>query len=294
MHDHLQKVISTITHLIQPEKIYLLGLSSPVHAAQNIFVHPHSLDTSLPGASHFDLLIITRKNDKRPFYELHEFIEKRCKGAVSISIFIEQIHVFDEWLTVGHAFARRVFDSGIIIFDAGTPWSKPKEINYAAEVAEVQKDFKFSNENITEFIAGAELFKIRRQFGLAAFMLHQAAETAYTIFVKAITGYRLTTHNLCRMIRFASPFSSEIAALFPRNSESEIKLFQQFQNSYIEARYREDFMMTEDQITILNERVRKLQLIVRKTIARLHYEFEEPPKEPVQVTGCQKHIEQKQ
>src|SRR5512139_2291692 len=175
MHDHLQKVIATITHLIQPEKIYLLGLSSPGCAAQNIFVHPHDLDSSLPGATHFDLLIITRKNDKRPFYELHEFIEKRCKAAVSISIFIEQIHVFDEWLTVGHAFARRVFDKGVILFDGGTPWSIPAAVNFAAEVAEVQKDFKFSNENITEFIAGAELFKIRKQFGLAAFMLHQAA-----------------------------------------------------------------------------------------------------------------------
>src|SRR6185369_17773517 len=165
---------------------------------------------------------------------------------------------------------------------AGTPFNTPVPVNYFDELLETLKEYKSCNEKITEFIAGAELFKIRRQFGLAAFMLHQATEYAYTILIKAVTGYRLATHNLARMIRFAGPFSPELANLFPRNDEAESRLFQKFQNSYIEARYRQDFVMTEDEILLLLERVKKLQVMVKDMISELR----EEPSEKTKTRSC--------
>ena len=53
----------------------------------------------------------------------------------------------------------------------------------------IKKQYQYCTQGINivnEFIAGAELFRVREQNKMAAFMLHQAAEQALlTIFKKA-------------------------------------------------------------------------------------------------------------
>src|SRR6266700_1143048 len=115
----------------------------------------------------------------------------------------------------------------------------------------LKKEFNHCYNRITECIVGAELYPLRRQFTLAAFLLHQAAEHAYTIIIRVVTGFRASTHNLDKLIRYSLPFSAELSTLFPRHTEKEDHLFRQLQKAYIYGRYKDDYVVTEKEMLVL-------------------------------------------
>jgi hypothetical protein len=231
--DQLQQITDVIVQTINPEKIFLLGVSPVEGPVQNIFLQSGAMQRPSKDFNNYYLLILTRKEDKRKFHELHEYIESRCKFTTTVSVLIEGIHVFNEWLAIGHPFARRVLASGLLVHNSGTSLCIPKEVDLSLERANFSEEFVYWYDLITEFLAGAELYCLRKQFGLSAFMLQQAAEHGYTILIKTVTGYRLTTHNLQKLANFASPFDPELVAIFPRNTDHENHLFQLLQRAYI-------------------------------------------------------------
>ena len=267
--DQLQIVTDIIVQAINPEKIFLLGVSPVGGPIQNIFMEPMAIQRPVKDLTNYYLLILTRREDKRKFHELHEFIESRMRLTTTVTIIIEGLHVFNEWLAIGHAFARRVYASGLLIYDGGASLCIPKEVDVSQERTIFKEEFDFWYKKITEYLAGADLFSIRKEFGLSAFFLHQAMEHGLTILIKSITGYRLTTHNLQKLMGFSSPFSAELAALFPRNTDEENYLFQLLQRGYIEGRYKNDFIITEEEIDSLTVRVKKLRDIIKSMMENL-------------------------
>lgn len=142
----------------------------------------------------------------------------------------------------------------------------PPDNFYEPDLLAQQKEYARWNNQVTEFMAGTELYFLRKQFGLAAFLLHQAAEHAYTILMKSMTGYRPSTHNLDKLVRYCQPFSAKLAAIFPRNNDRENNLFQLLQKAYVHGRYRDDYVITEKELQVLMQRVKLLQDITRQII----------------------------
>jgi HEPN domain-containing protein len=99
---------------------------------------------------------------------------------------------------------------------------------------------------------------MRKQFAMAAFMLHQVAERSYVELVQVMTGYRAGTHSLDKLSRYAKSFLPAIALVFPRNNEKEERLFSQLQRAYIHTRYKDDYVITAAETEELMIRVKKL------------------------------------
>ncbi|MGI8581196.1 MAG: HEPN domain-containing protein [Chitinophagaceae bacterium] len=66
----------------------------------------------------------------------------------------------------------------------------------------------------TEFLVGADFFRIRGQNKMAAYMLHQATEHALHTILKIKICLYLNTHNLDKLIRYCSMVSYTIGDIF--------------------------------------------------------------------------------
>jgi HEPN domain-containing protein len=101
-------------------------------------------------------------------------------------------------------------------------------------------------------------------------LLHQAAEQCYQAILLAFMGYKPTTHNIDKLRRYTNRFSLELALLFPRDSPAEEELFRLLSAGYVDARYKEEFAISEEQVELLTERVRRL-LDIAKRVCGNHF-----------------------
>jgi HEPN domain-containing protein len=113
-----------------------------------------------------------------------------------------------------------------------------------------------------EFIAGADLYYIRKQYPMAAFMLHQATEQALRAMLIINTGLRINTHNIERLIRYCSMFSHKLPDIFNKGTLESKRLFELLQSAYIQSRYSTNYHVTPSDIIQLTQKIRTLQQLL--------------------------------
>ena len=120
---------------------------------------------------------------------------------------------FEAWLTDGHGFARAVVKIAVCLY--GKKHTLSFQVQGNSDAAhEKEMRYKDGMNKSNEFIAGAELYMLRKQNNLAAFMLHQAAEQAlHAMFYKA-TGMYLHSHNIEKLMRYCTMVCYELPQVF--------------------------------------------------------------------------------
>ncbi|PWS33222.1 HEPN domain-containing protein [Pedobacter paludis] len=103
----------------------------------------------------------------------------------------------------------------------------------------------------------------KEQFGICAFMLHQAVEQACICLVRVHIAYRSEFHNLYRLLRLCQCFSERPFQLFLSTAEDE-RLFDVMAKSYSGSRYKDDFTVSRQDAENLYQRVASFLLLVKK------------------------------
>lgn len=103
----------------------------------------------------------------------------------------------------------------------------------------------------------------KEQFGICAFMLHQAVEQACICLVKVHIAYRSEFHNLYRLLRLCTCFSQRPFQLFLSTPEDE-RLFDVLAKSYSGSRYKDDFTVSRQDAESLYKRVASFLLLVKE------------------------------
>jgi len=260
--EQLLPVIDTITRLMKPEKIFLLGTSAVCDNTGTIF-RPHTQVSCI--VKEYQLLIVSSDAEKRSTDELHDIVESNCRTLTPVTAIVIPMQVFNQWLIKGHLLAHTVYHTDCLVYDSGAVTTKPPG-NYKVEDIQqkVRKEFDDWTGRAVEFLIGVETFRARRQYNIGAFLLHQAAELAYMAAVRLVTGYRAGTHNLDRLMRYAIPFCGPGTNVFPRNTDKERRLFKLLQKAYIHGRYKDDFVIVEKDFLLLEDRVQHLLTAVRQ------------------------------
>jgi predicted transcriptional regulator len=79
------------------------------------------------------------------------------------------------------------------------------------------------------------------------------------------TGYKPKTHNLSKLRKQAKELSEELYLVFPAESNKrEKQLFDLLKRGYVDARYRDDYTITKEELSTLIERVKEMQGIVER------------------------------
>ncbi|WP_431215734.1 HEPN domain-containing protein [Puia sp. P3] len=259
LRDQLNAAIRIIVDAIHPEKIILFGVYS-VEGDAELFSHALS-----PGQLPFDLLIATARGERRADYELQDILENRCRGVASVTTVVHDIDHINRQLVARQYFFSLVAMNGILLYDAGiTRLEKPGLPDFDAVRKTAERDFERWAGQANAFYNNARFSLQNKEWKITTFLLHQAAEQIYQAILLVFTGYKPTTHNLDKLRRYTNRLSLELATLFPRDNPEEEHLFRLLTQGYVDARYKDHFIISEQEAGLLTERVQQLLDIAKR------------------------------
>ncbi len=251
-----QKLFRRVREAANPEKIFLLGRSYTSQCSENIFGGQSPEEQQV---TTYFMLVLLRPDDRRSDDEVQDQIEQRCRDLTAVTALVLPVKTFNKWLQEGQLFAVQVYRHATLLFDAEqVALAIPRTDNSEALREKLRSECLHTYHLATEFFAGAELYTLRRQFNLAAFLLHQATEHTCIALIRRCTGYRAGTHNLDKLLRYTAMSYGEALKLFSRQSEADQQLFRVLQKAYIHGRYKYDFSIQEDQLLDLLQKVKQL------------------------------------
>jgi HEPN domain-containing protein len=92
--------------------------------------------------------------------------------------------------------------------------------------------------------------------------LHQAAESFYNTALLVFTSYKPKTHNLGKLKKQIKSISLDLYLLFPEDNITEQHLFDLLKRGYIDARYKDDYVIAKEEVVILLERITKMKHLI--------------------------------
>lgn len=253
----LNELIATINKNVQTEKIFCLGTNYYCKSASNIF---ETNVVQAPQVESYQLLILLGESEKRQEEDAQNIIENCGRVVVPFTTIILPPTVFNRWMQQGHGLAHRVYHANCLVYDAGnSALLPPGNYNPAELCKKVELEYRDWMQRAHHFLRGALYYKDQKLPELAAFNLHQTTELALMAIVRVTTGYRAGTHNIDRLFTYAVNFCSTSLNVLPNDTPTEKKLRKLLAKAYIHSRYKDDYVLTAEELTILIDRV--LQLV---------------------------------
>jgi len=248
-----QRLVDLILHAANPAMIFLLGASLHQRRSESIFQQTASSSQHI---ADYILLILMENLNNKETHEWQDKIETHCKASIPVTTIVLQTTTFEEWLKEGHQFAANIQQSAVVIYDSGD-YNLPvlQTVNHDVAIITIEKCLTDGLTKAKEFLAGSELYKIRKQHAMAAFMLHQSAEQALRTLLKVGTGYHANTHSIDRLLRYAGLVSYQLPDILPQKTEEDKRLFSLLQKAYIDTRYKEDYKISNSDLFRLTEKV---------------------------------------
>jgi HEPN domain-containing protein len=96
----------------------------------------------------------------------------------------------------------------------------------------------------------------RSSYSIAAFELHQTAETLYKAVLLVFTGYLPKIHNLVELDRMSTRAAPELGSLIPADIPDRKRLGRILSSGYVEARYKPTFTIARADLDALAAYVR--------------------------------------
>ena len=263
-----QREILRITEIIKevanPEMIILFGSYAKGTFTEHTYTGRDGIRYEY--ISDYDLLVVT-KNAIEKSYELDDQITNRArmyKSAVNMEI--HDIAYINEGLEFGQYFFSDIVREGVLLFDKSTvTFSAPRELAPKEEKEISQRYFDIWFKRGVEFLIDTVNAFDRESLSKGAFELHQSAESFYYTTLLVFTGYKPKTHNLGKLRKQAKHLSEELYHVFPAESNKKEKhLFDLLKRGYVDARYRDDYFITKDELATLMDRVKAMQEIVKR------------------------------
>lgn len=212
-----------------------------------------------PSPATFYLLVVIDDNNHTDEQEMVNGIENVCRQYINVYAIVHKAAAFIRGLEEGNRF----FINSLVKPNIAYQWSDlalPKFISkdQHAITAEIETAWKRWGGQGREFLDAAWHCIQEKTNSNTLFLLHQAMESTLSAIIRVVLGYRLTAHNLSRMLRFTLLFTDDLISTFDYSSESEVKLFALLQSAYSASRYKEDFDADAESIDILADKVADL------------------------------------
>ncbi|MCH5687301.1 HEPN domain-containing protein [Niabella sp. W65] len=187
-------------------------------------------------------------------------MEQNCSRHHTVSCMVMQTSSFIRELHEKNAFAVTVVLNAPVIYNTNPQLEQwRKDVLAESTPPTGQAGFQKCITLFNEYMAGAQLFTVRKHYKLALFMYHQATELVLTAFIKAQTGLQLRIHNIHHLNQYLSFLAPQVAAgFFWGITQKEKDTFRLLQKSYCAARYEEGFEVEFKELEIVRENLSRL------------------------------------
>jgi HEPN domain-containing protein len=243
-HKELQEIAKALIGQYKIEKIICFAALNSSTSQDSVFA-----PAKIVSASNYYLLVMTT-DVTRMEHAMQDYIGKLFPGTMVIA------HGLETVMNAIDKHDRFFWDAcryGSLIYTAdGLKMSLDfEEAKFEKAVVRDKEAFGQIHNLATGFMeCGFDCYE-KGFYNNVAFVLHQAVEQGCRALIRLFTGYRSDIHNLERLLAFCSCFSKEPAALFRRQFEEEKKLFRLLVASYTEARYRDNYQLTDRNADLL-------------------------------------------
>lgn len=256
-------ITEIIKEVVNPEMIILFGS----YAKNNYVEHRYiSKGITFEYISDYDFLVVTKNNPEKAYVQESAIASKAEKFEPPVNLEIHEIDYINKGLEWGEYFWIDIVEEGILMYDKGTvQFSEPRELTSTEKKEKAQRYYDTWFPQGKEFLIDANNAAKRGSHKNSDFYLHQATESIYYATLLVFTDYKPKTHNLWKLRRKAKPYSEELFHVFRAETDKREKdLFELLKQGYIDARYREDFSITEQELNTLIERVETMITIVER------------------------------
>ena len=269
--DHLpqnkQHEIRIITEIIKevvnPEMIILFGSYAKGSYVEHRYI---SKGITFEYISDYDFLVVTKDNSEKTYVQESIIVSKAEKFEPPVNLEIHEINYVNKGLEWGEYFWVDIFNEGVLLYDKGTvTFAEPRLLTPAEQKEKALRYFDTWFQQGSEFLIDAKHAANRGNLKKSTFELHQAAESLYYAILLVFTDYKPKTHNLWKLRKKAKPYSEEFFHVFRAETDKQAKhLFELLKQGYVDARYREDFTISESELQTLIERVNLMIPVVEK------------------------------
>lgn len=255
--NEIATLTSIILNCVTPAAIFLLGSSKTYRKTTSIFCYDTPTASSI---AHYYLLVLVDKDEEHTLNAVQDKIENNLQHYIPATVIVLGTVAFFAWLSKGNVFAINVLEKGDRLFQSETIiFPTPSPVN--EEDVKQSNDLLFKQTKLkTEgFLVSAELHKLRQEYKLSAFMLHQAAEQALRAMLIINTGLKVNTHSIDKLLRYCSMFCTQLTRIFSKETEKEKKLCSLINKAYIDTRYKDDYSITHEELSALTEKIKRIK-----------------------------------
>jgi predicted nucleotidyltransferase/HEPN domain-containing protein len=187
-----------------------------------------------------------------------------------VSIIVHTLQDVNRQLKDGQYFFSEIIQQGILLYEDGEPDKDGNAKNILAKPA--KPDAQIANSAATKYFQSwsksAQLFlatgkqhldgKDAETRNFAAFQLHQAAESAYRMFLLTTTLYAPGTHHLGKLRSIARTIDGRIEDAWGPPRKPFKRYFELLRRAYVEARYSPSYETTQEILTWQADRIEQL------------------------------------
>ncbi len=257
------RISEIIREVVNPEKIILFGS----YAKGTYVEHRYTAKDGIryEYISDYDFLVVTKENLEKTYIQENLIMNRADRFNPPVNLEIHDIDYINKGLEIGEYFFVDIVTEGVLLYDTGkVQFAKPRELTAAEKKEKAQRYFDTWFPQASGFINASKFSASDSNLKIAAFLLHQATESLYYATLLVFTDYKPKTHNLWKLRKKTKPYSEDLFSVFRAETDkNEEHLFDLLKRGYIDARYRSDYAITDEELSILIERVTTMVPIVK-------------------------------
>jgi hypothetical protein len=248
------QIISFLAETIKPEKIFML--------------HHPALDSERE-TGYVDLLVVLPCKSHIRFTEHQAIVEFANLRHRQVTCSLHRSDAVREALEQGHIFYSLACRPDKLVYDDGGEQFPATSKNlYKEIVVKARKVFEANFQKSQAIYSCSLQLSNTCNIAVAAFLLHQATEFVYRAVLLSLTGKEVRTHSIKALIKHSRRCAPQLDLVFPHNTPEERQLVHFMEESYLKARYDQDFKIDEATIELLFNRVQMLQDMSRQVFER--------------------------
>ncbi len=262
--EELARISKEIQKVAKVEMIWLFGSYATGKWIEDVM---YENGTRLEYRSDYDILVILPYDDIKVHYKVHNAIKNKLIQKkilhTQVSIIYHGIKSINDALIVGSYFFVDLFKEGIELYNNNKHiLAEPKKLTTAERRAKAQAHYDQWYKSANEFLIDFNHALGRGSYLKAAFELHQATERFLHCNLLVFQDYKPKQHDLELLEQQVIKLDKRFDAVFPKQTEEELRLFSLLKRAYIDSRYRMDkYHITKEELEYLTKRVQELQKI---------------------------------
>ncbi len=227
------------------------------------------VDDKLSGyKSDFDLLVIVNSHS---FTDLHEYWVQADERFIReltvtqhirtpVTFIVHSLEDVNDQLARGRPFFSDIARDGIMLYEApGHPLAKSKPLTADEIKTEAKGYYEQWMANADAYQASVSFLIERGNLKQAAFLLHQTVEALYHCTLLVLTLYSPKLHRITVLRSQAENLDPRLQGVWPSDSRLHRQAFDRLRRAYVEARYSAEYVITDEELAWLTERVTLLQ-----------------------------------